>query len=185
MKPASFARAAAVLAIAITAFAAATPAAAAPPPLPDGDYLYTLSCDTRTPTLQLFSVDTATAGLTEVGTGTSADQGCAYSPAWDYSTGTAWNYYRAYDAVEGETRWYIAELDVATGASSPGVPVFLGADPLRAEAFTIDLDGNAWLLKNDESILDTGTFLYSVDLATGAATYVGWFATIQHTVFAF
>ncbi len=142
----------------------ATPAFAvsAPPPLPTGSSMYAVNCDDTAPDLQLFSLDSATAIATSIGTGTSIDSAnCGGQPAWDAVTSTA--YYVVWP--NGSHNESLATLNLSTGASTKVADFSLGANPHNVDAIAIGSGGAAYALSNGK--------LYSLNLATAVLTLIG------------
>jgi hypothetical protein len=158
MKTAAIIRASIAAAILLTAVGAAAPAAAAGRSLPAGDTLYTIGCDAE-PTLALYTVDAATANAALVGDGSGIPGDCAYDPAYDFSTGVS------YVLVYNDGYSSIATIDVTTGDIGTPVPATYEGDEFYLDSLTITKSGEAFATLSDQ--------LYSVDLGTGAATYLG------------
>lgn len=152
--------------------AVALPAQAAPPALPAGDHLVAASCgedDTAYELATFIGIDTATGASTPVGAG-NPGFGCSYQQAWDPTTGTLYGV--IYDSNMNLVTW-----DYTTGVvtdigelhdSVTDAPVYPGA-------IFIDLDGKAYGI--------AGSALFSIDLATAAATDLGSLAGVDAFIY--
>ncbi len=145
-----------------------TSAAAAATPLSPGDALYAISCpqtdQPEFPTaVQLWGVNATTAVSTPIGSGSGDFEGlCAGQPAWNPLTNTAWVILLTDDHDEPSV---LAQIDVATGAVTPGALLLDDGEPVPVASLAIGLDGAAYAISY--------TQLYSVDLTTGELTPIG------------
>lgn len=135
----------------------AAPANAAPPALPAGDALYTVDCSSAT--LQFYTLDSATASATPIGTG-NAEAFCGWDMAWDPTTDTAYTYVQNNDNT---TELYSADL--VTGGSTLVGEITFNDDNLYVESLAIGLDGVAYVASEGS--------LYVLDLSTGALALAG------------
>lgn len=160
MKPTTYVRGAAALAVLATVLFAATPAQAAGRDLPAGDELFAISCG-NLEAEQLYSVEAPLAALREVGTGTGlGDNYCAGQGAWDATTSTA--YYVAF-VLEDDPQ--LATIDLETGLATYIGPFNDGENDRSVDSIAIQPDGSAYAT--------AGQDLFTLDLATGDVTYVG------------
>lgn len=161
MKPTTYVRGAAALAVLATVLFAATPAHADGRELPEGDALYAISCDNSVPDGQLYSVEAPLAAIREIGTGSGvADAWCGAQPAWDATTSTA--YYVSF-IVENDPLLTIMDLETGVGTV---VGAFNdGENDQSIDSIAIRPDGSAYAI--------SGQSFYTLDLATGDVGYVG------------
>lgn len=160
MKPITYARGAAALAVLATVLFAATPAQAAGRDLPAGDALYAVSCVDLNAD-QLYSVEAPLAALREIGTGTGQPaEYCAGQGAWDATTSTA--YYVAF-ILEDDPQ--LAKLDLVTGLSTLIGPFNDGENDQSVDAIAIQPDGSAYAT--------AGQDLFTLDLTSGDVSLVG------------
>jgi hypothetical protein len=149
--------------------ASITPAMAAQSrTLPEGEVFYAIDCQDSVG--QMATVDVLTSVATLVGTNApTPNTTCAGPAAWDVTTGnmywTSWN---------GPDTLMLA--DIETGQSTE-VGLFIdGSFTIGSDGIAIDDVGNAYLVDQGSETGDdgrtTGMKLYSLDLATGAATYI-------------
>ncbi len=164
----NFARLAAVSAAALLLGGLGSAAASAATVLPEGDALFAISCpqddQPAFPTsAQLWGVNATTAVSTPIGSGTG-DFGtvCAGQPAWNPLTNTAWVILLTDEHDEPSV---LAQIDVATGAVTPGALLLDDGEPVPVASLAIGLDGAAYAISY--------TQLYSVDLETGELTAIG------------
>lgn len=156
----------AAVALTMTGSAAAL---AATPALPDGSQLVTVTCfeDLPATLLAISSLDAATSSLAS----TDGTYECGYGAAWDSATGVL------YAFINDDTTTLLRWDEVA------GVLATVGeiTDPLDnvvdLDSMAIDLEGNAFGMSGDT--------LYSLDLATGAATSVGILGGLADNAYGF
>jgi len=145
----------AVLAVAAAlalAGAAAADAVPATPVLPPGQTLYSIDCDDAAPQLWSVTPDGASTPIGAAGAGVSCSGGAQTSPV------TGVTYFITYD---GESR--LSTIDPATGVVT-GIAQING-----------DTNG-AWQLiitNSGAAFITNSSFLYTLDLATGATTQLG------------
>lgn len=143
-------------AVAALVLITASPASAAARAIPTTDAMYIVSCDDAGGSTEvLFSVDSATAALGQIGAGIGQESGCAGQPAWDATTNTAYYFDFFPDAT-------LNKIDLATGVTTSIAPFFEGVTPIDVDAIAIGLDGAAYALSS-------GT-LYDLNLATAELT---------------
>lgn len=164
MKNFTAVRALAALAFIAASVAVATPAQAAGRTLPAGDALYTLACDSGEP--ELFSVDGASAASTLVGSG--GVEGCGYDPAYDAASGAV------YALVADGESYLLVTVDTATGVSTLVGTILDGEEAISVDSLTI-AGGVAYVTSYDE--------LWTVELSSGAATFVGVVAGIDDNIY--
>lgn len=164
-------------AVLVAAPAHAAPATAA---LPDGDAMYSIDCSNiGVSPLQAYTVDAATATLTNLGTGSDIyGTECASSAAYNVLDGKS--YYLGW----GEpTKDFVAILDPQTGASTKvfdfAITPPAGLSTPHVTAFTIDRAGNGWIgYQAYDNAAQTSRFFFAgVDLTTGAVEDVS--ASVQ------
>lgn len=161
MKPTTYVRGAAALAVLATVLFAATPAHADGRELPEGDALYAISCDNSTAVEQLYSVEAPLAAVREIGTGSGVTNAyCAGQPAWDATTSTA--YYVSY-VIEDDP--LLAIMDLETGVGTVIGPFNDGENDRSIDAIAIQPDGSAFAISNQT--------VFTLDLATGNVAYLG------------
>jgi hypothetical protein len=134
--------------------------------LPEGEIFYAIDCNDSIG--QMVTVDVLTSAATLIGANTpTSNTTCAGPAAWDPSTGTMY-----------WTSWTnnpdtLMVADIETGQSTEVGPFMVGSSPIGSDGIAIDAQGNAYLLDDDgDGSTPVGTKLYSLDLATGAATYI-------------
>lgn len=149
----------------LSASIAASPASAAPArAVPDGDSLYAISCNfaTNEHPLQVMALDGDTAREYPIGESGSPIYFCAQAATWDRVASSCTVYTVARGADEPSM---LLRTDLSTGASTLVAPLTVEGAPQWIYSLAIDSAGRAW------AILDSGE-LFSVDLATGALTFV-------------
>ncbi|MDO7881295.1 hypothetical protein [Antiquaquibacter soli] len=164
------ARILAALGVAAALTFAAAPAHAAAPALPAGESLLAASCTEDYPAAEVFRVDPATGVSTAIGTG-SFDFVCSYQGAWDRTTSTY--YGSVWDSGTSE----LVTWNLETGVPTKVADILVGDAPVNPYALVIDLEGNAYF--------NSGVNLYSLDLATGAATLLGPLAALTDDGYGF
>lgn len=135
----------------------ASPAHAAPT-LPEGEWLLAASCDSDLPAAEVFHVDPATGTSTAIGTG-DTDFVCSYQGAWDVTTSTY------YGVIWDDSTAELVTWDLTTGDATKVGDILAGDTAVFPYSFVIGLDGKAYFNEYDD--------LYSLDLATGSATFLG------------
>lgn len=158
-----------VLATAALGVAVATPAnAATPPTLPSGSSLYAVDCDSAPN--QVYSVSTANADATKIGTGTTSGSTCATQAAWDAANHTAY-YIRWGDGPDENDA--LASINLKTGVTTRVGSLHDGGTFFHngiANSMAIGADGKAYVFV----LAARGTqVLYSLDLSDGSMTEVG------------
>ncbi len=158
------------LTIAVVAMGASmTPAMAAQSrTLPEGEVFYAIDCQDSLG--QMATVDVLTSAATLVGTNVpTPNTTCAGPAAWDVTTGSM--YWTSWNNPD-----ILMIADIETGQSTEVGPFVDGSFTIGSDGIAIDDAGNAYLVdQGSETGADgrtTGTKLYSLDLATGAATYI-------------
>ncbi|MDH6180374.1 LPXTG-motif cell wall-anchored protein [Microbacteriaceae bacterium SG_E_30_P1] len=147
-----------VAALSLGLVALAAPAHAAPPALPAGEHLVATTCDSETfPDLGLFEVDAATGTSTQLASADGAY--CGYQGGWDRVTHKF--YFTTWDASFSVLHSY----DPATNSVTTIGDITAGDEAPNVYSLVVSLDGKGYFVEYDD--------LYSIDLTTGAATYLG------------
>jgi LPXTG-motif cell wall-anchored protein len=142
----------------------AAPAMAAGRTLPTGDQMFIVDCD-QPIIIELYGVDAATADSTLIGDGTNpvVNDGCAYQPAYDVTTGIS--YFIEDRDIDGDssTLW---RVDTVTGESVQ-VGEFHTPELMEPQmyAMAIGIDGKAYAIDDNDE-------LYSLNLANAEVTFV-------------
>lgn len=150
----------AIAALTVGLVAVAAPVHAAPPAMPEGERLVASTCDNPPyPEVTLLEVDSATGVGTAIAADTVNANYCGYQGAWDRVTQKF--YFTTWDSAVS----MLLSYDPTTGVITEIGAISDGVDNPNADALVIDLDGNAYFFQYDE--------LFSIDLTTGVATFLG------------
>ncbi len=156
---------AAACAAAGIALAGAAPAAAAGRTVAPGDAMYVIDCDFAflvDPVL--FSVDPATAALTEIAGSIPTDvPGCAFQPAHDATTGAS--YFIQLDDGDATS---LLTVDRASGVSTVVGEFFIATTPTTSPfilSMAIGADGLAYAIDDEAGV-------YAVDLESAELTFI-------------
>jgi hypothetical protein len=147
----------------------ASPAHAAVNALPASDWLYAVECEVGDG--GFFSVDSTTAEFTAIGSGSASnpDVSCAGPSAFDFTTSTAY-----WISWQDSSRSALMTVDRTTGVSTT-VAQFTEdgtGNSIEASSIAIDAAGNAFIIGRDTDADSNGNLLFSLDLATGKATFI-------------
>jgi LPXTG-motif cell wall-anchored protein len=128
--------------------------------LPEGQQMHALMCNPEVGGNQLFSVDVATGELSAVGEPTDQVDANCYGPmVVDPVSGTVFSV--AYTSTSNQ----LIAVDLETGEMESGPEVTENGQGIFIDSFAIGADGHAYAVNAGG--------LYSLNINTGAATWIG------------